>query len=48
MATIAFKGQIIKPSDYQQNYHPKKDNTPPNANVSIKHVFGLRNQYIND
>lgn len=48
MATKAFVGQIKPPSDFKQNYNAKKDNKVPEEDLSIAHVFGLRNKYISD
>lgn len=48
MATKAFVGQIKPPSDFKQNYNAKKDNKVPEEDLSISHVFGLRNKYISD
>lgn len=45
-ATDQFKGQIKAPSYFVPN--PKKDNVPPEADIKIHHVFGIRNKYLND
>ena len=46
LATKPFLGQIKAPSNFSLN--ARTHNVEPNENVSIKHVFGVRNKYIKD
>lgn len=48
MATKAFAGQIKLPRDFKEKYNARRDNKVPEEDLSIKHVFGLRNKYISD
>ena len=48
MSTKPFLGQIRAPSDFETNYNPRKDNVLPSQEISIRHVLGLRNKYLND
>lgn len=48
MATKPFLGQIKYPSDYKEKYNARRDNKLPDEDASIRHVFGLRNRYLND
>ena len=48
MSNPQFRGQTMTPQDFDNSHNPRRDNKVPTQGINIRHVFGLRNQYIKD